>query len=353
MEEHETQFDPNNIGKKGALFGLPYTVEEADLVIVPVPWEVTVSYSAGTADGPEAILEASSQVDLMLNGIKEAWTLKQAMLPIPNKLKEENDKYRDLAASYIRFLEESEEVSQDPSTRIIPQTINEISEKLNIYVASQCEEFLKKGKIVGLLGGDHSTPLGLIRALSKRHESFGILQIDAHADLRVNYEDFIYSHASVMHNALRIRNVSQLVQVGIRDYCDAELNYIEKFPNRIHTFFDYRLREEQFNGVLWADQVKSILDRLPEKVYISFDIDGLDPGLCPNTGTPVPGGLSYNEVIFLIQSLVRSGKKIIGFDLNEVSPGEDEWDANVGARILFNLACWTGASHGLLLSSVE
>lgn len=351
--ELENTFDPNGIGAKGTLFGLPYSVEDSDIVLIPVPWEVTVSYRGGTSDGPQAILEASSQVDLMLHGLREAWSLKQSMLPIPDSLKMENDKFRDLARQYIQWLEEQEEELPDSQLKIIPQTINEICEKLNIFITSQCDDLLNKGKIVGLVGGDHSTPIGLLRSLNKKFKSFGILQVDAHADLRVNYEDFVYSHASIMHNALKLPHITKLVQVGIRDYCEEELQYIERFPERISTFFQQKLKEEQFNGTLWADQCKRIINNLPNYVYISLDIDGLDPSLCPNTGTPVPGGLSFDEVTYLIRAVVRAGKKIIGFDINEVSPGEDEWDANVGARLLYNLSCWTGASNGLLLASIE
>ena len=348
--EDLSQFDPNGVGIKGRLFGLPYSVEEADLVIMPVPWEVTVSYRAGTADGPEAILEASSQVDLYMRGIMDAWKLKIAMLPINNDLKKENQKFRDLASSYINWLEEGGE-TEGNSLKIIPQSVNGMCEKLHIYVDQTCSKWIQKGKIVGLVGGDHSTPLGLLRALSKKYSSFGILQIDAHADLRINYEDFIYSHASIMHNALKLPQVSKLVQVGIRDICDAEIKYIENHPERINTFFDSQIKEQFFNGHDWAEQCEKIIQSLPDLVYLSLDIDGLEPFYCPNTGTPVPGGLSYDHVAFLIKKLARSGKTIIGFDINEVSPGEDEWDANVGARLLYHLSCWTAVSQGLLLSA--
>jgi agmatinase len=94
-------------------------------------------------------------------------------------------------------------------------------------------------------------------------------------------------------------------------------------------------------------QCREIVDALPEKVYVSFDIDGLNPALCPNTGTPVAGGLEFSQAVYLLRSLVHSGKKIIGFDLNEVAPGDDEWDANVGARMLLKLAVFAGLSNGI------
>lgn len=97
------------------------------------------------------------------------------------------------------------------------------------------------------------------------------------------------------------------------------------------------IRRQQFEGITWRKQCDAIIARLPEAVHISFDIDGLDPTLCPNTGTPVPGGLSFEEATYLLTRVAASGRRIIGFDLVEVSPGKDEWDANVGARLLWHL----------------
>ena len=176
-----------------------------------------------------------------------------------------------------------------------------------------------------------------MQALADINQSFGILHIDAHADLREAYEGFEFSHASIMFNALKIQQISHLVQVGIRDYCEAELKLIQS-DKRISTFFDRDIKQQQFNGKNWAEICENIISLLPQNIYLSFDIDGLDPKLCPNTGTPVPGGLELEQALFLIERLVQSGRKIIGFDLNEVAPGSDEWDANVGARLLYRLA---------------
>ncbi len=96
----------------------------------------------------------------------------------------------------------------------------------------------------------------------------------------------------------------------------------------------------------WAEQVKRLLEPLPKDVYVTFDIDGLEPGLCPHTGTPVPGGLSFQEAAYLLAAVVRSGRRMVGFDLVEVAPDPagGEWDGNVGARVLYKLAGWTIAS---------
>ena len=203
------------------------------------------------------------------------------------------------------------------------------------------------GKVPAVLGGDHSTPLGLMQAVAEQEGDFGILQIDAHADLRNAYEGFTYSHASIMFNALKIPQLKKLVQVGIRDICQAEAVMAEK-NERIRIFYDSDLKTAAFEGKSWKEQVKEIVEELPEKVYVSFDIDGLDPKLCSATGTPVPGGFEFEEAMYLIKSVVESGRKIVAFDLCEVGPGEDEWNGNVGARVLYRMANLAGVSQGFL-----
>ena len=234
----------------------------------------------------------------------------------------------------------------DPEGRKFLQhlkTVNEACQEMVDKVAMETGEWLDKGKIIGLVGGDHSTPLGLLRALAEHHESFGILHIDAHADLREAYEGFTYSHASIMFNALKLQQVQKLVQVGIRDLCQDEFD-LAQADSRVVMFNDYDLKAEAFNGKLWHQQCEVIVAQLPQKVYISFDIDGLQPELCPNTGTPVVGGLSFNQAHYLLRMVVKSGKQIIGFDLNEVSPADNDWDANVGARVLYKLCLLTIAA---------
>ena len=348
-EQLINDFDPNGVGHQGNIFGLPFGAEDAEVVLLPVPWEVTVSYNAGTSDGPEAILNASTQVDLFVKGINNAWRMGIAMTHIPKEIIQENNKYRSLAIKYIKALEEGKTSDRNPELKVIPKSINEISEKLNIYVKSEAEKYLKKGKLVGVVGGDHSTPLGLIRALNEKYSSFGILQFDAHADLREAYEGFKYSHASIMYNALHCENLTKLVQVGVRDCCEQEMEIVKNSKGRIVTFFDEEIKEASFHGTTWKKMCETIVNQLPEQVYISFDIDGLDPKYCPNTGTPVPGGLGYDEAVFLIKVVVASGKKIIGFDLNEVAPGDSEWDGNVGARLLYVLCNWMGVSQKKLV----
>jgi len=340
-------FDPNAPGAGGNLFGLPFTPEVAELIVIPVPWEVTVSYHTGTSLGPQSILNASSQIDLAMREIPDAWKLGISMLPVPHNLLEESHNLRELASRRITALEKGEKFQgTDPVTA----KVNEGSESLNIFIKSTTQKYLKEGKMVGLLGGDHSTPLGFIRALSERYNRFGILQIDAHADLRKAYEGFTYSHASIMYNALKLPAVGRLVQVGTRDYCDEELEVMKRAMGRIKTYFDDDLKSSLYEGQSWSTICDKIIADLPPEVYVSFDIDGLNPKLCPHTGTPVPGGLEFEQAVYLVRRLAKSGKKIIGFDLNEVAPGGDDWDANVGARLLYNLCNWMAVSQGRLVS---
>lgn len=332
----DKNFNPNNPGAADSnLFGLPYNEKESELVILPVCWEATVSYGAGTANGPEAILEASKQIDLYHPLIKEVWKRKMAMVEADNGLKKQSKQMRKLAEDIIDSWTNGETPSQKKLNKVNAACADMVEK-----VRKQSENLLKQGKLVATLGGDHSTPLGLMQALAAK-KKFGILQIDAHADLRNAYEGFTYSHASVMFNALKEKNILSLTQVGIRDYCEEEVKLIEKSKGRIKTWYDRDIQFAKIKGTTWATQVSAIIKNLPDNVFISFDIDGLTPDHCPNTGTPVPGGLSFAEVSYLIEQLALSKKRIIGFDLNEVSPGKDDWDANVGARVLFMLCCST------------
>lgn len=348
--DHIRHFDPNGVGKVGSgPFGLPFSPEEAEVILLPVPWEVTVSYGAGTAKGPAAILQASPQIDLYDEGQKDAWQLGIATAPIPDHWQTENDRLRTLAKTYIDHLETGGTM-HDPKWATTLSQINTGCARMMQEVEKAASHWLNHGKKVALVGGDHSTSLGLIRALATQHSSFGVLQIDAHADLREAYEGFTYSHASIMHNVLPLPQVSQLTQVGIRDYCEAEAKRIEEDP-QISVFTDRELARHRFEGTAtWAATTEQIISTLPEKVYISFDIDGLTPDLCPHTGTPVPGGLEFEQALYLIEAVAKSGREIIGVDVVEVAPGPagNEWDANVGARLLYRLCNLMGFSTGNL-----
>lgn len=335
-------FDPNSPGlKSNNIFGLPFSEEDSKLIIIPVPWEVTVSYRPGTSRGPEEVFDASMQVDLYDPDAIDAWKQGIHMLPIDKNIRAKSDYLRGCAELIIGCLSDGNPINCSNQLISKLNEVNEGGKMMHDWIYALSARYLKEGKKVALLGGDHSTPLGYIKALGEQYESFGILQIDAHADLREAYEGFKYSHASIMYNVLKeTPQVSKLVQVGIRDYCDEELNIIKTEKERIKTFFDKDIKEQLYEGKIWKDICDDIVATLPQNVYISFDIDGLDPKLCPNTGTPVPGGFELEQIFYLFNKVKASGKTIVGFDLNEISSGshgQDCIDPIVGARALYKL----------------
>ncbi len=332
-------FDPNSPGSATAdIYGLPFTAEESDIVLVPVPWEVTTSYGGGAAQGPEAIREASFQVDLFHPEFTDLWKRGIAMDKIPDALLEQSASLKKEAAHVIELLVKGGGKTKKDRAAKALKLVNQESAVMNEWVEQRTGFWLDQGKLVGLVGGDHSTPLGYYRALAQRHKSFGILHFDAHLDLRNAYEGFADSHASIMFNALAIPQVKNIVAVGIRDFCQEEASVFAKEKLRVRLHRSAELRREQYEGMTWKKQCERIIAQLPEKVHISFDIDALDPALCPHTGTPVPGGFAFEEATYLLSQLAASGKTIIGFDLVEVTPGpHGDWDANVGARLLWHL----------------
>jgi len=344
-------FDPDAAATGDGLFGLSTPVEEANLVVIPVPYDATTSYRPGTARGPAAVLEASKQVDLEDLQYGPVWRAGIAMLPIPRDIAALSKKTRAAAEPVI------EAGGAEPGNRAHAKAlaaVNAASEKVNAHVAKEARAILDRGAIPALLGGDHASPFGLIRELAERHPGLSVLQIDAHADLREAFEGFTYSHASIYHNVMtRIPKVGKLVQVGIRDFGSRERAFVDQSKGRVECFYDQHLRDRQFAGGprgAWSALCADIVKSLPKEVYISFDIDGLTPDHCPYTGTPVPGGLTFPEVCHLLEVLSKSGKKVVGFDLCEVAPGTpgDDWDANVGARVLYKLLGCTLRTQGLL-----
>jgi len=334
---HSNGFDPDAPGiDNGNFFGLPCTYENAKIALLGVPWDVTTSYRQGASNGPEAILEASLQIDLFDADFGDFWKNGIVNMGISKSLKKKNLQLRKHAEKVISAFQEGiaeEEHEIQNSLKII----NNASEELNEWVYSESWKILEDNKIAGIIGGDHSVPFGLIKALAERNNHFGILQIDAHADLRKAYEGFTYSHASIMYHAMNFKAVSSIVQVGIRDYSASEYQKMKE-NNFIHWFDQSMIEERLFMGDSWAKICNEIVELLPDKIYISFDIDGLEPACCPSTGTPVPGGLKFYEAVYLLKQLKQKNKKIIGFDICEVAPGEmKDIDAIHGARMLYKL----------------
>lgn len=326
MGTQEKKFNPNEPALDGSgILGLTSSVEESEIIVFQVPWAVTVSSGKGTEKGPERIMEASKQVDLGNVYFGDVW--KKGIAAVQSDaVNKHNAQIRSEAEVYIEGY-----LKGEPNIELLAK-INKDCEILMGGVRSRSETYISKGKKVVLVGGDHSTPLGYIRALLKKYERFGIFHIDAHLDLRDDFEGFINSHASIMRNVMKEPGIEKLVSVGIRSYCDEEIRYAES-DTRVQIFFDREIqilkREKS-----WYEIVKAISDSLPEKVYISIDVDGLKQQYCPKTGTPVPGGLEYQDVLDLLDYIGKE-KEIIGMDLVEV--GDGEWDGTVGAELLYQM----------------
>jgi agmatinase len=342
-----SNYDPNSVSNpNNNIFGLPTTEESARLVILPVPWEVTVSYGAGTGRAPEAIFKASLQVDLFDPEMQDAWKQGYYMRPVDRKILMKSDYLRKEAELYIDYISRGEDLDANQFMSKAIREVNEGGGYLNNWVYEQTKSLLTRDKLVGIVGGDHSVALGYYKAIAEKHGDFGMLQIDAHCDLRDTYEGFNYSHASIMYNALtEVPQLKLLVQVGVRDYGSDEWQFIHDNDQRIIPYYDKEIKNRQFEGDTWKHIVDEIVNKLPDKVYISFDIDGLDRKLCPHTGTPVPGGFEIEEVFYLFRKVRESGRKILGFDLTEVGVSESDWNSNVGARVLFKLCNMLVASN--------
>ncbi len=334
-------FDPDApAGAESGIYGLPFSTEESHVVILPVPFEATTSYGGGTSGGPAAVLHASRQVDLFDYETGKPYEAGIAMAPIPSEIEEWNREAKSAAAPIIEAGGDADGFEDQLAL------VNEISTRVNVWVHETTSALLDAGKLVAVLGGDHSVPYGAIQACAERFPGLGILHLDAHADLRDAYEGFTWSHASIFHNVMtRIPAVGKLVQVGVRDLGRAERQMIVDSNGKIETIFDADIAQRRDIGTPFAEIADEIVGHLPDTVYLSWDIDGLDPTLCPGTGTPVPGGLSWNDAIALLRALVRGRKRIVGLDLCEVSPGETEWDANVGARLLYKMIGFALLSH--------
>ena len=335
-------FDPNALGlDNGNLYGLPSTFKDAEVIVFPVPWDVTVSYGDGTSQAPDLIREESLQVDLFDLEYGNFWEKGIFYLKSSPVILEKCTKFRQYAVEAIKLQEKGRTITDSFTLKNNTEQINQACEEMVDWVYKECNKVLSEDKKLVLLGGDHSTPLGYLKALGDQYKDFGILQIDAHCDLREAYEGFTFSHASIMYNALKLESVKSLTQVGIRDFCEEEKDFAKKSKKKVNIFFDRDISYQMMEGKTWKTICDEIVKTLPENIYISFDIDGLQQKYCPNTGTPVAGGLEVDQVFYLFYQVKKAGKNIIGMDLNEV--GNDVWDANVGARVLYRMiGTWIG-----------
>lgn len=315
--------------ESAGIFGLDIPPHLANIHLLTIPWEVTTSFGGGTSKAPEILRKSSHQLDLFDHSFGETYKAGICYSPVPGA-EDLNQKIHPLAQQVIADWEGG----RQPKPETL-QKINQASEDLNQKVKAEAQKILRSGKKLGIVGGDHSVPFGAFQALAEQ-DSFGILHVDAHHDLREAYEGFTHSHASIFYNTLQqIPEVTKLVSVGIRDYCIDEKQYAESQDQRVTTYYDEDVADLLAQGEAFAIIASEIVGHLPDKVHISFDIDGLSPELTPHTGTPVPGGLSFQQAVYLLKEVKRQNKQLIGFDLVEV--GNDPLDGNVGARILYKL----------------
>ena len=319
------------------IYGINCDPHLSKFQILPMPFDATASYRRGAARGPLAIFLASKQVELLDIDIGSPIKAGIYFHEEPPNISQLN-KRSSCLVDKIRKLSNKNHI-----TKYINE-LQKYTQKNNEFTHKWSNSILKKQQVPIILGGDHSTPLGSIIACSERYSNMGILQIDAHADLRNTYEGFIDSHASIMYNILTKTKINNIVQVGIRDYCEEEALCIEKNHIKVKTFFDSDLRRARLSGNV-INFFKQVLALLPNTIYLTVDIDGLDPSLCPNTGTPVPGGFRFDEFVTLLEILTSMDKKIIGMDLVEVAIPHNlpqhQWgeamDANIGARVLYKM----------------
>ena len=243
--------------------------------VVPFPIDLTTTYVSGTRNGPKAILEASSHMELF----------------------DEENKIEPYRAGIFS------------STEIPLMTTGPLS--MLKAVERRFRAVMKAGKFPVLLGGEHSGTCGAVAALRKKHEDLTVVQFDAHADLRDKYLGTPWNHACVGRRI--VDSGAKLVQVGIRSMSEEEDRFLRK-SERVKTFYASELRENL------GDVTKGIVSSLTDNVYITMDLDVFDPGIMPAVGTPEPGGLGWFEAVDILRDVMLSGKNIVGFDIMELAP---------------------------------
>ncbi len=254
-------------------------LERAAIAVVQAPYEHTVSYGGGTRLGPKAIIDASKYVEFYDD-------------------ETERELCFDVGIATIKPIEFNDNVDRKAFT----------------LIQRRVAALLDRNKFVVTLGGEHSISAPLIAAHIRKYPNLSVLQFDAHADLRQSYEGSEFSHASVMARVCEFMDPRRLTQLGIRAVCKDEAQFIRE--KQVNTFTMSAIRR----GLHGPEWIKSVVATLSNTVYISFDVDGLDPSIIPSTGTPEPDGLLYHEAIDVIREVVRSGRKIVGLDVVELAP---------------------------------
>ena len=254
----------------------------AKFVLLPVPYDGTSTFIKGADKAPQAIIEASDSIELY--DIEED------------------------TAIYTHGIHTAEPILENST----PETMTEA-------VYQRVKSYLKENKLVGVLGGEHSVSLGAVRAYTEQYPDLTVLQLDAHADLREEYQGSPYNHACVMR---RVQEIAKVVQVGIRNVCEEERQFI--VPENI--FYAHKIRRND----TW---MQSAIDQMSENVYLTIDLDCFDPSVLPSTGTPLPGGMTWWQVLDFI-TMTNLQRNIVGFDIVELCPNPIDKSSDVLAAVL-------------------
>lgn len=347
----EPPFDPDAAAMSDALFGLPEEHSADALVrVIPAPYEATTSYRTGAAMGPELIRAASRQVDLLDRRFGEPFRAGIRTDESDARIATLSAEAGRLARPIVEAGGPASEAESAAAARV-----DDLAAEAAGILEARVGVLLDAGKVPAVLGGEHSVSLGPIRASAARGP-VGVLQLDAHMDLRDRFEGFASSHASVMRRVVaEVADAAPIVQVGIRDAGPREAAFAESASGRVLTHWDADWHDARAGGTPLDALIDRALEPLPERVYVTFDIDALDPALCPGTGTPVPGGLGFHEACRVLERLAGSGRRIVAFDLVETSPGPGglgdpsaEYNGAVAARILYALVGAAARSAGVL-----
>ena len=301
--------------------------------VYSVPWDLTTSFRTGTANAPDMIQSVIHQLDDYHPFHNKP--IEFSFHPVHPQILKSQQSLFSKSRFIISKLNHNKSLTPQDVTDL--NQINYEHQNLHEFVFEDTYRLLKTNTPLILCGGEHGVGLGYLKALAKTYSSFSILHIDAHMDCRVQYFGFDFSHASTIAHYSQIDSVSSITQVGIRDYSFEELEFQKDAKVPFHHFFDYDIHQQLFQGKLWHDICLEISSSLSKHVFISLDVDGLMSYLAPNTGTLVPGGITYNQLIYLLDK-VHERNDIIGAELVGVSSIKQSNDHIYGSRLLHLLA---------------
>ena len=327
------------VGDGGYYFGDKTLPEDADVVVVSAPWSVTSDFGRGATYTPDAVIDASVRSNNLYDVVSGLSLEKRVATAEIDYNIQESSEHLGREAERIAHSIVGRKVAVGEFVARKIAHINEGFADMQASIYKQVKHWSQQDKRVAVIGGDHSVALGAVKALAECNEGLGVLFIDAHADFIREGEIYQYSHRSIARNIVEeIPAVSKLVEVGVRDVNKGEAT--ELFANeKVKTFFAEEVAARRFEGESWGNLCREIVSQLPEKVYVSFDIDALKIEFCNNTNAPTPGGMTFDEVMYLINSVVESGREIVGFDISEVvSTLDDDMDAIVAARALAKMS---------------